>query len=68
MRKGTRRGNIYCIVLLLLSLFQPPTPLLQSVLQLKPLPTFQTVNNNEGLCNIFPQKEERKPSKVKNKC
>ena len=29
-------------------------------------PTFQTVNNNEGLRNTFPWKEQRKPSKVKN--
>ena len=40
------------------NLFQPHTPLFQS----KPSPT---VNYNEGLCNIFPQKEQRKPSKVK---
>jgi len=43
------------------NLFQPHTPLFQS----KPSPNFQTVNYNEGLCNIFPQKEQRKPSKVK---
>ena len=35
-------------------------------LQEKQPPTFQTVNNNEGLRNIFPWKEQRKPSKVKN--
>ena len=49
----------YCYQLL----FQPCTPLLQS----KPPPTFQAVSNNEGLRNIFPKKEQRKPSKVKNK-
>ena len=35
-------------------------------LQEKQPPTFQTVNNNEGLRNTFPWKEQRKPSKVKN--
>ena len=43
------------------NLFQPHTPLFQS----KPSPNFQTVNYNEGLRIIFPQKEQRKPSKVK---
>ena len=40
-------------------LFQPRAPLLQS----KPPPTLQTVNNNEGLC----KKNKGNPSKVKNK-
>ena len=44
------RGNIYTAsFLLLLLLFQPRTPLLQSKLP----PTFQTVSNNEGLCSFF---------------
>ena len=48
----------YCYQLL----FQPRTPVLQS----KPPSAFQIVNNNEGLCNIFPyKKEQRKPSKGK---
>ena len=46
---------------MLSALFQPCT-----VLQSKPPPSSQTVNNNEGQCKIFSQKEQRKPSKMKN--
>ena len=42
-------------LLLLLLLFQPRTPLLQSKLP----PTFQTVSNNEGLCSFFPLKRTK---------
>ena len=46
---NTSRVNIYCIVLLYLSAIVS-TP--HSLLQSKPPQTFQTVNNDQGLCNI----------------
>ena len=59
------RGNTYCIVLLLLSAFvSARTPFLQS----KPPWTFQTLNNDQGLYDIFPWKEQKKPREVTNKC
>ena len=42
-------------LLLLLLLFQPRTPLLQSKLP----PTFQTVSNNEGLYSFFSPKKNK---------
>ena len=63
MLRGTWAGDkhLYSFVWILLTAIQPHTPLLQS----KPSPKFQTVKYNEGLYNIMPQKEQRKPSKVK---
>ena len=46
-------------LLLLLLLFQPRTPLLQSKLP----PPFQTVSNNEGLCSFFPLKRTKETEK-----
>ena len=42
------KGNIYCIVLLLLS------AILSSAHTIKAATTFQAVNNNEGLCKYIP--------------
>ena len=44
-------------------LFQPHSPLLQS----KPPPAFQTVNSNEGLCDIFPQTRKKETKQSENK-
>ena len=59
------QGNIYvalfCHIYKLL--LQPDTPLSHSKLSA----TFQKVNNDQGLCNILPWKEQRKPIQVTNK-
>ena len=54
---------IYCIALLMLSAIVSAP---HSV-TIKATTNFSDSESNEGLCNIVPQKEQRKPSKVKNK-
>ena len=48
---GQGKYMLHCFVIVISYYFSPA--------QSKPTPSFQAVNNNEELCNIFPYKEQK---------
>ena len=48
---GQGKYMLHCFVIVISYYFSPA--------QSKPTPSFQAVNNNEGLSNIFPYKEQK---------